>query len=248
MLKFNMASDTVRRYGFTLVELLVVIAIIGVLVGLLLPAVQSAREAARRMSCSNNLKQIGLALHNYHDTFYKFPIGHYYQGHFDGDPLNAEGGTGWGWAVGLFNFLEQGNLYKQVDTRYPAAENTITRNRTICQTPVPLFSCPSDTKPPQRNDGAITLSATSSYQGCGTSYNGWAGQRVGVAPVSGRFNGIFGRTNRGAPFGIKDVTDGTSNAFVIAETKWEMDRNRRNRSRIFAGQDIAGFARGATNC
>ncbi len=166
--------------GFTLVELLVVIAIIGVMVGLLLPAVQSAREAARRMSCSNNLKNIGLALHNYHDTHNKFPIGHDYRGDFDGNRLNAEGGSGFGWATGLLHFIEQGNQFDRFDPRYPAGENTITRNREVCQTPLALFSCPSDTKPPQWNDGAIPNSATSSYQGAGSAYDGWAGAAVGA--------------------------------------------------------------------
>lgn len=241
-------STKLGSRGFTLVELLVVIAIIGVLVGLLLPAVQAAREAARRMSCSNNLKQLGLALHNYHDTYNKFPIGHYYQGHFDGDPLDGDGGTGWGWAAGLLSFLEQGNQFAQLNTAYPAGENTITRNRTVCQTPLPVFSCPSDTKPLQFNDGAIPLSATSSYQGAAGSYDGWPGQNVGVFPAEARYNGVFNRTNRGAPYGIRDISDGTSNTFIVAETKWEMDNNRRNRSRIYAGKDIVDFATGATNC
>lgn len=243
----SQGNRVIPRKGFTLVELLVVIAIIGVMVGLLLPAVQSAREAARRMSCSNNLKNIGLALHNYHDVHNKFPIGHQYRGHFDGNPLSNQGGTGFGWATGLLPFIEQGNQFDRFNPSYPAGENTFTRNREVCQTPLALFSCPSDVKPPQWNDGAIPNAATSSYQGAGSAYDGWAGAAVGAFPPNGRFNGVFCRDNRGVTVGFRDVKDGTSNTILVAETKWEMDVNRRNRSRIYAGKDIVEWATGATN-
>ncbi len=235
------------KSGFTLVELLVVIAIIGVMVGLLLPAVQSAREASRRMSCSNNLKNIGLSLHNYHDTANKFPYGHMIRGPHDGDPMSNAGGTGFGWATGLLPYLEQGNQFDRFDPRYPAGENTITRNREVCQTPLAVFACPSDNKPPQWNDGAIPLSATSSYQGAGSAYNGWSGHRVGAFPHAARFNGVFGRDNRGFQVGFRDIKDGTSNTICVAEVKWEMNNALRNRARIFAGKDIVEFAQGATN-
>ncbi|HTN77380.1 MAG TPA: DUF1559 domain-containing protein, partial [Pirellulaceae bacterium] len=100
------------RRAFTLVELLVVIAIIGVLVALLLPAVQAAREAARRMQCSNNVKQLGLSLHNHHDTYNRFPPG----GANDQTPFGTETATsGWGssWMVYILPYIEQNALYSQ---------------------------------------------------------------------------------------------------------------------------------------
>src|SRR5437868_4572110 len=93
--------------GFTLIELLVVIAIIGVLVALLLPAVQQAREAARRSQCKNNLKQIGLALHNYHDTTGLFPLAQY----IDLNQVNSQ----WGWSAMILSYLDQGPLYQQLN-------------------------------------------------------------------------------------------------------------------------------------
>ncbi|MBV8578273.1 MAG: DUF1559 domain-containing protein, partial [Acetobacteraceae bacterium] len=104
-----------RRRGFTLIELLVVIAIIAVLLGLLLPAVQKVREAASRMRCGNNLHQIGVALHSYHDTYHVFPPG-YVDGNTDSTSTpDNDVGPGWGWAAFLLPYLEQGNLYNQIN-------------------------------------------------------------------------------------------------------------------------------------
>src|SRR5262245_6757925 len=103
---------TPTRPGFTLIELLVVIAIIAVLIGLLLPAVQKVREGAARLQCTNNLKQIGVAMHNYHGAYERFPPGYVSRA----ATVNGEGlGPGWGWAAHLLPYLEQDNLYHQID-------------------------------------------------------------------------------------------------------------------------------------
>jgi prepilin-type N-terminal cleavage/methylation domain-containing protein len=233
--------------GFTLVELLVVIAIIGVLVALLLPAVQAAREAARRSSCSNNLKQLALGLHNYHDTYKVFPFGHHFRGIHDGDPADADGGSGFGWGTAILPFIEQQPLYDKFVLTRPITDNVApVQNLTLAQTHLPGFACPSDTKPKQRTDGAVTNSATSSYKSCGTAYDGWQGGIVGANPNPLRFNGLFDRDNRGE-YGMNNVLDGTSNTFAVAEAKWKMDINERNRGRIFGATDTTAGTTGATN-
>ena len=137
-----------ERIGFTLVELLVVIAIIGILVGLLLPAVQSAREAARRLQCSNNLKQLGLAVHNYHSAHRLFPTGYCTFATSSGngpawahiDPNTWDAAPGWAWGALLLPFLEQGNIANALEFERPAWDPG---NAALVSTQLSVFLCPS---------------------------------------------------------------------------------------------------------
>ncbi|HBN74432.1 MAG TPA: prepilin-type cleavage/methylation domain-containing protein [Planctomycetaceae bacterium] len=217
-------SKLVFRNGFTLIELLVVIAIIAILVALLLPAVQQAREAARRSSCKNNLKQIGLALHNYHDTYNLFPPGAIGIRLSDGStqfrdansPVNLVG-----WAAFLLPNVEQGALYDQLSTRLFSSNspgggsawyndtgaNSV--NDVYAKTVINTYTCPSDitggTNASMRNYG------TSNYVGCsgGSPHSAGANRPTGGTPL-----GMFGLNSR---FNFSSVKDGTSNTLMIGE-------------------------------
>src|SRR4051794_30370609 len=127
-----MPSRVRCRRGFTLIELLVVIAIIAILIGLLVPAVQKVRESAARISCANNLKQIGLALHNYQTTLRRFPPAGFY-------PQAATSGDAWSVHAVILPYIEQANLYRQVDFSLPGnVQDAVTRQR------IPIYVCPSE--------------------------------------------------------------------------------------------------------
>lgn len=193
------------RRGFTLVELLVVIAIIGVLIALLLPAVQQAREAARRMSCSNNLKQIGIAMHTYHDTMLTFPPGYFQTLGYDVRPYNTSGHQfRYCYARCILPFLEQDALWQKLDAGQKINQPSwvIPEVTTI----VPGYMCPSDGAGPKV-----------SKEGFGGNYLGVHGNtryydQAGNADE--RMNGMFFALSK---VRIADVLDGTSHTLMVSE-------------------------------
>jgi prepilin-type N-terminal cleavage/methylation domain-containing protein len=205
-------SVTCLRRGFTLVELLVVIAIIGILISLLLPAVQAAREAARRTQCSNQLKQIALAFHGYHDTYREYPCG---GNNFDRPRTMINGGIAvgweqeWGWAYQILPFMEQQNLYEDTD-----------ENR-IKATPVSGYFCPTRSRTKIFNVSATSIRAQIDYK---ANYGFSSNANV---PNNSSFNGIVRRsrasatiTPAAAPVKRVDtasVLDGTSNTLMVGE-------------------------------
>src|SRR5437868_6372782 len=124
------------RSGFTLIELLVVIAIIAVLIGLLLPAVQKVRESANRMKCTNNLKQLGLGLHNYHNTANKFPPGWV--------RVNAATDPSWAWSTFILPYIEQTNLYNRLSPDAQTMQAVFKNDLPALQTIIPVYICPTD--------------------------------------------------------------------------------------------------------
>ncbi len=201
-----------RSRGFTLIELLVVIAIIAILIALLLPAVQQAREAARRSQCKNNLKQLGLALHNYHDVYGIFP---YRMGgtNFNGtDGSNSNWGRGSGF-IGLLPYLDQTPLYNMIagpltigTTTYPAfGPGPWNTNYTPWRTVIPALLCPSEVR--HYRDDTLT---TPSLGNTSYAFSGGDGSNVTATNPRGPF-GV------NSSVGLRDITDGSSNTILMAE-------------------------------
>jgi prepilin-type N-terminal cleavage/methylation domain-containing protein/prepilin-type processing-associated H-X9-DG protein len=201
------------RDGFTLVELLVVIAIIGILVALLLPAVQAAREAARRMSCSNNLKQIGIAIHNYHDTYKVFPSIRggqltnntpFPNNFYPGCPgwFNS---TGWSWRVLILPYMEQQPLYETINLKTIAfAGCYVSTSPASGNTRVENYECPSEAQPLVGSEAP-------------TNYGGIWGSTANPFDGNLRRLGVFGMGSSVSFFSMGGIPDGTANTVMVGE-------------------------------
>ncbi len=209
-----------ERSGFTLVELLVVIAIIGILIGMLLPAVQQVREAARRVTCANNSRQQGLAIMNYESAFQTLP-----PGWVTGNPLVANSEPGWGWSAYILPFMEQNNLYEQIDLNLAIDDGF--HEHTIEQV-IPSYQCPSEVADEVVNladhiehdhdddiakyfdddhdHGEELWVSRSNYSGV------FGSSEIEDSPLGG--NGLFHANSR---IKMGDITDGTSNTLMIGE-------------------------------
>lgn len=207
------------KRGFTLIELLVVIAIIAILIALLLPAVQQAREAARRTQCKNNLKQLGLAMHNYHDTFNAFAMGNRYVA--GSHPQSVAGGlrdNSWGWALYLLPAIEEANLYNQMDTTvspYTPDRNDewagdfgpslVVTNRDACMQMPSALVCPSAPRTGPANSYKDYAINGGTRRCCPERSNN-----------SALYNGVGFMNSR---IQFRDIKDGTSNTFLFLEQK-----------------------------
>ncbi|TWT78371.1 hypothetical protein Pla123a_11620 [Posidoniimonas polymericola] len=242
-----------RKTGFTLVELLVVIAIIGVLVALLLPAVQAAREAARRSTCVNQLKQMGLATLNYESTVGEFPTGGTEPWHDEGD-TDVRFGNGYGWMVQILPYVENTNL-QNVSKGYGEGDQQL--DRTVRATPVSLYNCPS------RRGSTVVYEQSNSgapVNGCGggcaladyaaatpanildlsrLSHDPWFWQGLTQGNVNAaakskilhrgqrypvKYEGVITRTGMSPPCKAKHITDGLSKTVVLGEKRLHTDR------------------------
>ena len=212
----KLTSSTSKQRGFTLIELLVVIAIIAVLIALLLPAVQQAREAARRTQCKNNLKQIGLALHNYHDIYNRFPqdaIWSYQPGTANEQPRDFS------WICTILPQIDQAPLFNQTNFSAPIWAQTDTTGKLLREYTFPAFLCPSDPGYgglPQSNNTTASRVIPMGYSCYGVSqgYDWWQ-----------RFDQHAGVFSLARSTLMRDITDGTSNTIMVGETSSHNHKN-----------------------
>ena len=227
-----MNSTTIRSRrarGFTLIELLVVIAIIAILIALLLPAVQQAREAARRTQCRNNLKQLGLALHNYHDVHNTLPPG-WIAGPEPGSRISAphEGLNGAGWGTMILPYVEQAPLYDQFDSNLAITDPV---NLAFSTQVLTAWQCPSDPKPEKwdiEEEGSpgtvLATLPTANYIGnFGTEELDGCENPAGTAPVSPNGQCVGdGTLFHNSAVRFRDIKDGTSSTFLLGERRTDV--------------------------
>jgi prepilin-type N-terminal cleavage/methylation domain-containing protein/prepilin-type processing-associated H-X9-DG protein len=220
------------RQAFSLIELLVVIAIMSVLIGLLLPAVQRVRETANRARCAHNLRQMGLACHDYHDTNQSLPPGYIAAGPFAdamGNELPDNTSPGWGWAAFLLPYLEQTNVRTEINSALPVEHP---QNAAAIQMMLQVYLCPSDSPPhgpfPVLDGFGNTraVAAACSYAACVGGDESAADGESGL--------GIFYRNSRTS---LTDITDGTSYTILIGDRAWA------NAEGIWAGAVTGGVIR-----
>jgi prepilin-type N-terminal cleavage/methylation domain-containing protein len=225
-------SPLLRRLGFTLIELLVVIAIIAILIALLLPAVQQAREAARRTQCRNNLKQIGLALHNYHDTFLGLPQGSAARRTTMNNNRVEALYESWGWSASILPYLDQAPLFNRLDVNGRTLHQVFlaigpTNNGALDDAfpPLTVYRCPSDTTGPRlragmrRNNFNGGQAGLSGWRPPTSNYPGSTGDPAGDvrAPRQTNHRQPKGPFFTGSYIKLRDMLDGPSNTIFVGE-------------------------------
>ncbi|QDV51826.1 putative major pilin subunit [Gimesia fumaroli] len=244
---------SLRHRGFTLIELLVVIAIIAILIALLLPAVQQAREAARRSTCKNNLKQIGLAMHNYHSTFKTLPPA------YVRDPNVGDDEGHWTWSAFLAPYIDLSTVYNTFNVGNTPASYAFGANIQAMQQTYPVFRCPSDTGKATHTEAGYTIDyfdagggRTSNVGVSVTNYvvsNNNAYHRANQA--SNYSDGTTGAT--GAFWGnsrcqFRDFSDGLSNSILAGERAYNIPGNPMYAGMLFAVRDNIGQGPTCANC